>query len=103
MSSYLYDHHRAGGPPLGDPLHVYSRLSDDDEDALLEESAIRFAHVRSLVPIDARNARVTLTSGEEFTLRSGSSDIGRSMRGVEIEVPGIGLLRNGVVDDPTAG
>ena len=61
---------------------------DDDEDALLEESAIRFAHVRSLAPIDARNARVTLTSGEEFTLRSGSSDIGRSMRGVEIEVPG---------------
>ena len=61
---------------------------DDDEDLRLSESGIRFTHVRSLVPIDARSAVVTLTSGEELTLRSASSDIGRTMRGVEVDVPG---------------
>lgn len=61
---------------------------DDDDDALLSESGIRFVHVRRLAPIDERSARVTLTSGEEIILHSSSTDIGRAMRGIEIEVPG---------------
>jgi len=61
---------------------------DDDEDALMSESGIRFAHVRRLSPVDSRTARITLTSGEEIMLHSSSTDLGRAMRGVEVEVPG---------------
>ena len=65
---------------------------DDDEDLRLSESGIRFIHVRSVVPIDARSALVTLTSGEELTLRSAPSNIGRTMRAVEVEVPGAEVI-----------
>lgn len=65
---------------------------DDDRDAMLSESGIRFVHVRRLVPIDERSARITLTSGEEIILHSSSTDIGRAMRGIEIEVPGGSII-----------
>ncbi|MCH1570010.1 MAG: hypothetical protein L7S64_01595 [Longimicrobiales bacterium] len=61
---------------------------DDDMGPRVSSSGIRFAHVRALEPIDARSVRVTLTTGEEITLHASSTDIGRAMRGLIVEVPG---------------
>lgn len=61
---------------------------DDDLAPRMSSSGIRFVHVRTLEPIDARSIRVTLTSGDEITLHASSTDIGGGMRGVVVEVPG---------------
>ena len=53
---------------------------DDQSDPPASASAVRFGHVASLVAVDRRSALVELTSGESVTMRSASSDLGRSMR-----------------------
>lgn len=51
-------------------------------------SAIRFAHIESLVPIDRRSARLTLRNGQEVELVSTSTDIGVAMRDLVVERAG---------------
>lgn len=58
---------------------------DDDEDPVLVSSGVRFAHIESLVVLDARSVRLRLKSGEEVVLRAGSSDLGRGFRGLVVD------------------
>jgi hypothetical protein len=59
---------------------------DDEADALTSTSAIRFGHLASLEALDSRSAMVTLRSGEQIRLSSSSTDIGRAMREIVVDV-----------------
>jgi hypothetical protein len=53
-------------------------------------SGIRFGHIRRLVPEGADSARLELKSGEVVALAGASTDLGRRVRKVAVEVPGRG-------------
>ncbi len=53
---------------------------DDQSDPPAARSAVRFGLLRSLVPLDARRARLTLVSGDTLTFRSESTDLGTGLR-----------------------
>lgn len=60
---------------------------DDETDPPTTPSAIRFGHLASLTPRDSRSAILRLVSGEEVIMHSGSSDLGRSMGDLVVEIP----------------
>lgn len=62
---------------------------DDIEGPPSEPSAIRFAHVASLEPLDGRRARITLVDGEVIELEGTSTDLGPGMRDLLVD-PGSG-------------
>lgn len=67
------------------------RISWDEEDPDFPSrsaSGIRFGHLASLEVTGRDRARVTLRSGETLELSGGSTDIGRSIRDVVVDVPG---------------
>jgi hypothetical protein len=63
---------------------------DDEAGPTGVPSAIRFAHIASIVPVDDRVGVIHLRDGGEVRMRSSSSDLGRSMRGVVVEREGRG-------------
>jgi hypothetical protein len=58
---------------------------EDDGEPRTASAAVRFGHVRSLEVVDDGRARLVLLSGEEVELRGGSTDVGRSFRGLTVE------------------
>lgn len=58
---------------------------EDDGDLRTTSAAIRFGHLRSLEVVEERRVRLTLTSGDEVELVSGSTDIGPRHRGLVVE------------------
>ncbi|MEM7415577.1 MAG: hypothetical protein AAF389_08800 [Gemmatimonadota bacterium] len=58
---------------------------DDQADPFATASAIRMSRIRSLERVDRRTVRLTLKDGGDVELLAASSDIGRGMRGLEIE------------------
>lgn len=60
---------------------------DDQSDPPSSPSAVRFGHVASLVVVDRRSALLEMTSGDTLTMRSSSSDLGRSMRELRVTAP----------------
>src|SRR5690606_21125489 len=48
-------------------------------------SGIRFGHIRSLTVLGDDEALLLLRNGEEVELSAGSTDIGREVRGIEID------------------
>ena len=63
---------------------------DDEDDPLTAASGIRFGHVTSIEVLDERRALLRLKSGEEMSLRGGSTDLGRSFRSLVVEDSGRG-------------
>jgi len=63
---------------------------DDTADPLTVSSAVRFAHIASIVVLDNRRVRLTLRDGEEVVLEAATSHLGGTLRGL-------------VVDDPSRG
>jgi hypothetical protein len=64
------------------------RISWDEDDDLpppTSSAAVRFGHLRSLVVLGERSARVVLKSGEEVVLHAAGSDLGGSFRGLVVE------------------
>jgi hypothetical protein len=61
---------------------------DDESDPFMSSAAIRFGHVESLVALDGQRVLLRLRGGGQVELRSSSTDIGRGMRRVVIDVPG---------------
>lgn len=59
---------------------------DDESEALTVSSAIRFGHLASIEALDSRSAMLTLRSGEKIRLRSSSTDVGRGMRALVVDV-----------------
>ena len=69
----------------------------DPEFSLTATSGVRFGHISSLRVIEADSVELTLRSGELVELDRGSTDLGRSNRGILVDVPGraeIGLVWN---------
>ena len=58
---------------------------DDLSDPPSAAVSLRFAHIASIGVLDDNSATVVLRSGEEVTLRSSSSDLGRGMRELVVE------------------
>lgn len=58
---------------------------EDDGDPRTTAAAIRFGHLRSLEVVEDRRVLLTLTSGDEVELLSGSTDIGPAFRGLVVE------------------
>jgi len=65
---------------------------DDESEPFATDAGIRFGHVTSLLAVDNRTALLGLRGGGEIQLRSSSTDIGRSMRRLDIDVPGEDLV-----------
>ena len=61
---------------------------NDDADPFATTSAIRMGRIRTIERVDRRTVRLTLKDGADIELLSGSTDIGPSMRGLEIDRPG---------------
>lgn len=58
---------------------------DDIDGPPTEPSALRFAHIASLEPMDGRRARVTLLDGQVIELEGTSTDIGPGMRDLLVD------------------
>jgi len=65
------------------------RINDNDWDweggDVSAESAVRFGHIRTLIPRRHENVLLVLKSGDTVELSSGSTDFGQSMRELIIE------------------
>ncbi len=57
---------------------------DDQADPPTTRAALRFAHLAAIERVDARNAVAELRDGTRIELRSGSTDLGRGMRELEV-------------------
>lgn len=58
---------------------------DDASDPFATASAVRMGHIRTIARVDRETARITLRDGNEIELRAGTTDVGRSMRGLEVD------------------
>lgn len=61
---------------------------DDPDFPLTAGSGIRFGHLASLRVIERDRVELTLRSGELLEMEGGSTDLGRSMRELVVDVPG---------------
>ena len=80
-----------GGPPVRSIDLMGYRISweeDDPDFPSTAASGIRFGHLRSLRVVEADRVELTLRSGEVVELEGGSTDLGRSMRELVVDVPG---------------
>ena len=81
----------AGGPPLRYVDLMGYRISWEESDPDFPSSAasgIRFGHIRSLRVLEGDRVELTLRSGELVELEGGSTDLGRRMRELVVDVPG---------------
>ena len=81
----------AGGPPLRYVDLFGYRISWEEYDPDFPStvaSGIRFGHLRSLRVLGADRVELTLRSGEVVELGGGSTDLGRRMRELTVDVPG---------------
>ena len=81
----------ADGPPLRFIDLQGFRISwreADPEFPLTAASGIRFGHLRFLRVVEGDSVELTLRSGELVELGGRSSDLGRSNRGLVVDVPG---------------
>lgn len=60
---------------------------DPEDEMQTSASGVRFGHLRSLVAIDDRRARLLLKSGRELDLVREGTDLGRSFRGLAVDLP----------------
>ena len=79
-----------GGPPLRridlQGFRITWREADPDF-ALTAASGIRFGHLRSLRVVEGDRVELTLRSGEVVELAGRSRNLGRSNRGIVVDVP----------------
>ena len=81
----------AGGPPLRYVDLMGYRISWEEIDPDFPSTAasgIRFGHLRSLRVLEGSSVELTLRSGELVELEGGSTDLGRRMRELVVDVPG---------------
>ncbi len=80
-----------GRPPLRYVDLMGYRISweeDDPDFPSTAASGIRFGHLRSLRVIEEDRVELILRSGERVELEGGSTDLGRRMRELVVDVPG---------------
>lgn len=58
---------------------------DDESDPFATVSAVRMGRIRTLERLDRRTVGLTLRDGSRVDLMAGSTDLGPSMRGLEVE------------------